>query len=537
MTIAKRISLLISIAVVALVLLGGGGIYGLKQLDSKLEDINTNILPSVVLLNEITQNMFRMRLRLQSHLMSDDMDKQKGFETEIADFHAKVMEQLDRYEKEMVESPKDGELLKEDRAAIEAFNQIRDKALEMSKSLMKTDAQFFLLENNKIAAAATQTLGNHVKYNVELAGEAKKDSKAIYSRLMTAMIVLILLAVVGVGFLGSVIYRNVVTSLASLRDTLTAVETNLDFTRRAPVTSNDEVGTTVEAVNRLTTKLQESLRQIAEQSDRVSEAAKRLTETAHIVTESASSQSASAADMAATVEEMTVSINHVADQAGEANRLSGESGSLAVDGEKTIVETVEDINQIATTVRDASSYVADLDRDSQRVNEVIGVIKEIADQTNLLALNAAIEAARAGEQGRGFAVVADEVRKLAERTSQSTQVIAETIAAMQVNAQNTVEGMKAVDERVTIGVERANAANTAITQIRASSGRAVDRVGEISNAIREQGIASTSIAQQVEKIAQMSEENHAAAENTSATAEELDTLAHRMKEIVSQYKV
>ena len=537
MTIAKRISLLISIAVIALLLLGGGAIYGLKQLDSKLEDINSNIMPSVVLLNEITENVFLIRLRLQSHVISDDMEKLKVFEKDIAELHGKVMEQLDQYEKEMVESARDGELLKEDRDAIAAFNAIRDKALEMSRNLMKTDAQFFLLENTTVSGNATQALRNHVQYNVELAATAKQESKAIYSRLMTAMIVLILLAVAGVGFLGSVIYRNVVTSLASLRDTLTAVESNLDFTQRATVMSNDEVGATVEAVNRLTERLQSSLRQIAEQSGRVSEAAKHLTETARTVTDSASSQSAAAADMAATVEEMTVSINHVADQAGEANRLSGESGTLAVDGEKTIVETVDDINEIANTVRAASGYVADLDRDSQRVNEVIGVIKEIADQTNLLALNAAIEAARAGEQGRGFAVVADEVRKLAERTSQSTQVIAETIAAMQINAQNTVEGMKAVDERVSAGVDRANAANTAITQIRASSGLAVDRVGEISNAIREQGIASTSIAQQVERIAQMSEENHAAAENTSETAVELDKLARDMKDIVSQYKI
>src|SRR5690606_29004553 len=205
-----------------------------------------------------------------------------------------------------------------------------------------------------VSGNATQALRNHVQYNVELAATAKQESKAIYSRLMTAMIVLILLAVAGVGFLGSVIYRNVVTSLASLRDTLTAVESNLDFTQRATVMSNDEVGATVEAVNRLTERLQSSLRQIAEQSGRVSEAARHLTEPPRTVTDSASSQSAAAADMAATVEEMTVSINHVADQAGEANRLSGESGTLAVDGEKTIVETVDDINEIANTVRAAS---------------------------------------------------------------------------------------------------------------------------------------------------------------------------------------
>ena len=536
MTIAKRISLLISIAVLALILLGTGGIYGLKQLDSKLENINTNLMPSVTLLNEVAQNMFRMRLRLQLHIMSDDMDKQKGYEEELKTLSAKIVEQLDQYDKMLLDE-EDKRLLAADREAIEAYSVVREKALEMSKSLMKTDAQNYILDNNGIALRATESLTAHVKYNVDLASKAKDESKAIYKRLFTLMVILILAALAGVGFLGSVIYRNVVTSLNSLRETLVDVERNLDFTRRAPVMSNDEVGMTVEAVNRLTTRLQESLRQIADQSERVSGAARHLTETARTVTDSASSQSAAAADMAATVEEMTVSINHVADQAGEANRLSGESGSLAVDGEKTIVETVEDINLIASTVRDASNYVADLDRDSQRVNEVIGVIKEIADQTNLLALNAAIEAARAGEQGRGFAVVADEVRKLAERTSQSTQVIAETIAAMQVNAQNTVEGMKAVDERVNIGVDRANAANTAITQIRASSGRAVDRVGEISNAIREQGIASTSIAQQVEKIAQMSEENHAAAENTSETAVELDKLANDMKNIVSQYKI
>jgi methyl-accepting chemotaxis protein len=537
MTIAKRLSLLITIAVLALVLLGGSSIFGLKQLQSKLDNVNNNLLPSISALDEVSKNVYRMRLRLQSHVMSDDMDKQKLFEEDLSKLDKLIDEQLTRYEQEMVVDDSDRKMLEEDRAAIAAYRKLAAEVLKMSKDLMKTDAQHSLLENNKISVEAAEALSRHVEYNVELAKNDKEVSEQLANRLTSGMIILALLAIVGVGFLGSVIYRNVVTSLNSLRETLVDVERNLDFTRRAPVMSNDEVGATVEAVNRLTTRLQESLRQIADQSDRVTEAAKRLTETAHIVTESASSQSASAADMAATVEEMTVSINHVADQAGEANRLSGESGSLAVDGEKTIVETVEDINLIASTVRDASSYVADLDRDSQRVNEVIGVIKEIADQTNLLALNAAIEAARAGEQGRGFAVVADEVRKLAERTSQSTQVIAETIAAMQVNAQNTVEGMKAVDERVTIGVERANAANTAITQIRASSGRAVDRVGEISNAIREQGIASTSIAQQVEKIAQMSEENHAAAENTSATAEELDALAHRMKEIVSQYKV
>ncbi|MDE2598480.1 MAG: methyl-accepting chemotaxis protein [Rhodocyclaceae bacterium] len=537
MTVAKRLFLLIVISIAALLILGIGSIVAMKDTNHRLENVNENLLPSVVALESTGQSLLRLRIRVLYHILNEDPDKQAEFEKEIAKLTKDVQESFDNYGKNLVKDEADKSYLDKDIEAFKAFDAVKDQAVNMSRNLQKTDAQTLMLQSSKVSQAATQALLDHAKYNAELGTAAEKESAAAYKRTLTILIALIVLAAGAVSVIGFAIYRNVVGSLGSLRDTLTQIESSLDFTKRAPVTSRDEVGMTVEAFNRLTSRLQTSLREIAEQSDRVSSAAKQLTETAHIVTDSASSQSAAAADMAATVEEMTVSINHVADQAGEANRLSGESGELAVNGEKTIVETVEDINEIAHTVRSASEYVANLDRDSQSVNEVVGVIKEIADQTNLLALNAAIEAARAGEQGRGFAVVADEVRKLAERTSQSTQVIAETIAAMQVNAQNTVEGMKAVDDRVAVGVERANAANSAIAQIRTSSGRAVERVAEISDAIREQGIASTSIAQQVEKIAQMSEENHAAAENTSATAEELDQLAHRMKEIVSQYKI
>jgi methyl-accepting chemotaxis protein len=471
------------------------------------------------------------------HILNEDPDKQVEIEKDITKLSTDVDESLAKYAKDMVTDETDKKFLEADYEALKAFNDIKNQALTLSRNIQKTDAQTLMLQTSAISQKATQALRDHAKYNTDLAAAAEKASQSTFKTIMGTLITLIVIAAAGVSIVGFFIYRNVITSLSSLRTTLTEIESNLDFTKRAPVYSNDEVGSTVEAVNRLTARLQDSLRQIADQSNQVTDAATRLTETAHAVTDSASSQSAAAADMAATVEEMTVSINHVADQAGEANQLSSESGTLAIDGEQTIVKTVEDINEIATTVRSASEFVSNLDRDSQRVNEVVGVIKEVADQTNLLALNAAIEAARAGEQGRGFAVVADEVRKLAERTAQSTQVIAETIAAMQINARNTVSGMKAVDERVSIGVERANAANHAIAQIRSSSGRAVDRVAEISDAIREQGIASTSIAQQVERIAQMSEENHAAAENTSATAVELDNLARAMKDIVSQYRI
>jgi methyl-accepting chemotaxis protein len=167
----------------------------------------------------------------------------------------------------------------------------------------------------------------------------------------------------------------------------------------------------------------------------------------------------------------------------------------------------------------------------------VNVIKEIADQTNLLALNAAIEAARAGEQGRGFAVVADEVRKLAERTAKSTQEIAGMIGKIQNSTREVVASMESSVGRVSSGVDLANQAGQSITQIKNESTRVAQVVGNISDALREQSEASRSIAQNVEKIAQMSEENSAAVLQTANAAGHLEKLALSLQNTISRFKV
>jgi methyl-accepting chemotaxis protein len=241
--------------------------------------------------------------------------------------------------------------------------------------------------------------------------------------------------------------------------------------------------------------------------------------------------------MAAAVEEMTASIAHVSDNAAQARANSAHSQELSEAGGKIIESTVAEMATMASAVKAASESVTELGCQSHQISDIVNVIKEIADQTNLLALNAAIEAARAGEQGRGFAVVADEVRRLAERTATSTGEISATIARIQAGVRLTTEMMESGVARVDQGVSLANQAGAAIAQIRNGATQVTLAVADISAALEEQRAASNDIARRVGIIAQMSEENSAAVPGSAQSAESMSQLAKSLEAATACFRI
>ena len=350
---------------------------------------------------------------------------------------------------------------------------------------------------------------------------------------LTLGIVVILTTVVLAIFLGRGIHR----SLSAIRRDVNQIESELDFTRRIEVIGNDEIAEMSRVFNKLLEKIAASMGEIVRKTHSIAASAAQLSDTAGEVAQFSAKQSDSASSMAVSVKQMNANISHVSSRASETHDLARHSGESAAEGEQIIDRTVNDINVVAGSVRQSSERIRDLDASSEQISSIIAVIKEVAEQTNLLALNAAIEAARAGEQGRGFAVVADEVRKLAERTSVSTREIATMINAIRsVSDEASSSMVKAVDQ-VVLGVNQANEASAAIRRIGDSSRKTIDMIREITSSLHEQSQTSEMIAESIQNVAEMAENSHSAAKKTADAAVDLNQVVRQMREIVSAYRI
>ncbi|HEU0234719.1 MAG TPA: methyl-accepting chemotaxis protein [Gallionella sp.] len=331
--------------------------------------------------------------------------------------------------------------------------------------------------------------------------------------------------------------RSVNRPLTAVVDAAEYAVAHDDFTRGIPEEGPQETVRVGQAINHLMEKFRDIISHTTRSSEGIADASGELAASSSQVNKSSSAQADAASSVAAAVEEVSVSVSETAANARTAGEIVEKSRAGTESALAVMTETVQNVNGIAALIRESGSNVGRLDESSKRIGGIVQVIKEVADQTNLLALNAAIEAARAGEQGRGFAVVADEVRKLAERTSKATTEIASLIGDIQNHIGETVTGMQQANTQVTESLELVGRTETALHRIGDDSREVASNVQSIADAVREQDVAIQQVAANVEKIAQMAEENSAAAASSSDTAIQLDRLSSVLKDSVARFKV
>jgi methyl-accepting chemotaxis protein len=296
-------------------------------------------------------------------------------------------------------------------------------------------------------------------------------------------------------------------------------------------------GSMLHTLGLMVASLRQMVSEINNDANRLVSHAELIASASDEVSRAAEQQADSTSAMAAAIEELTVSSNHISDSARETAHDSTTAVELSGQGAVRVRQASQAIQKIAATVSDASARISALEDRAKQVSSIANVIKDIAGQTNLLALNAAIEAARAGEQGRGFAVVADEVRKLAERTSGATTEIEQMILGIQGDTVGAVAAMSSALPEVQQGVELATSASESLQAIEQGARRTLQRVGEVADATREQSSTSTSIAQRVEQVAHGVEETMNTIRGTTAAAHQLEAIAGNLKTMMARFKV
>ncbi|MDA0151217.1 methyl-accepting chemotaxis protein [Vibrio sp. Makdt] len=326
----------------------------------------------------------------------------------------------------------------------------------------------------------------------------KSQSFASYRSLLRQSAIFGLIQLAVIAFVAMFVIKKALAPLTTLSSAMEALSKgDGDLTQRITVNSKDEIGTLAHHVNAFIAKLQEIVRDIADSSSQLNEQSEVSTNVARQTSDGLTVQLHEISQIATAVHEMSATAEEVANNAQMTADSAISSTENCEQGKRVIIRNQDSITNLAQQVENASGIIQELEKNALDINAILSTISDIAEQTNLLALNAAIEAARAGEQGRGFAVVADEVRVLSQRTHSSTDEIREMIETLQKNSVSAVESMQRSQDLAQSSVDDANNATTALEEIATSIQQISDMASHISNAASEQRTVTGEVSKNI----------------------------------------
>ena len=411
-----------------------------------------------------------------------------------------------------------------------------NEALKQIVGLDVATASMLMTQADDVFQGIAKDLDELLKLENKLSKD-QFDSSGKTFKIVLVVSAIVFLAAIILPFGISMLMRAII--LTPINRTVEAIESFAqgDLTKRIDVTSRDEIGEMAKHFNLFAEKLHETIRQVAKSSNEVSSAANTLdSATEHMATgvEEAAMQVNSVATAS---EEMSKTTSEIAQNCMTAAKSSEKANDSAGTGETIIQETIQVMNRISQRVKDSSDIIRSLGARSDQIGQIVGLINDVADQTNLLALNAAIEAARAGEHGRGFAVVADEVRKLAERTSDATKEIGDTIRAMQSETKKAVSSMEEGVNEVGQGTLEAGKSGEALKEILHQINKVTSEINQIAVASEQETATTNEIAVSIQQISMVMQETAQRIQDNAGASAQLAGLSKELQKIVGQFRI
>ncbi|MBW8077943.1 MAG: HAMP domain-containing protein [Gallionella sp.] len=536
MKIGSRLTALLTLLLAMLLLVGGMSIYMLAEANSKMESMYQDRLVAVDALHRINELDLVIRTALAGSYVTPEIANKN--QEEIAESIAEIGKNWDVF----LATHATSEQVELVNKVVAARKKYREAGITPAIAAMKSGdmAQLKKLIVEDVRPLYENLTAANVALRESEINESKKlfeDSAASYRTFRSVLIAMIACGVLLAVLLGLSIIRGINRSVTELRGVMVKMSSDGDLSARVKIVGRDEIAQAAIAFNGLIEGFADIIRQVLANADTVSSTAAQLSASSLQIAQGSQLQSEAAASTAAAVEQITVSISAVAANTDEVRKQSEKSLHRTQQGNQDVTVMIGEIGRVQDAVNQIAGAVKEFVDSTRAISGMTQQVKDIADQTNLLALNAAIEAARAGEQGRGFAVVADEVRKLAEKSARSASEIDQVTNSLNQKSSH-------VEAVVQTGLRSLQATQEQVARVSAvltEAGEAVLQsshgVSDIAASVGEQSLASTEIARNVEKIAQMSEESHAATESNTQEIARLEQLAKTLQTAVSRFRV